>query len=89
MILEPGTVIQRFGSPYGSYVSDMGSYYDLSLPYDKIGQSPNFYLVNQPIQVIGGPAAPWFYQSGGGMQYLLPQTIKELIEAGIIAIFGG
>ncbi len=89
MVLDQGSLIQRFGDTPGSYVSNIGSYYDSSLPYNRIGQIPNFYILNEPINVIGGPADPWFGQPSGGMQYLLPQTIQELLEAGIISVFGG
>ena len=28
--------------------------------------------------------APWFDESGGGIQYLLPNTVDELLDAGIL-----
>ncbi len=59
--LEPGTIIQRFGgtgsnfvSPY--YTDPMG----LSLPYHQMSNmaNPTMYVVNQPITVTAGQAAP-------------------------------
>ena len=38
-----------------------------------------------PLEVIGGQVTPWFNQIGGGYQYFLPQTIKALLESGIIS----
>ena len=49
--------------------------------------NPSMYVVNQPITVTAGQAAPWFYQYGGGTQYILPQTIQELINLGILSKF--
>lgn len=49
--------------------------------------NPNLYVVNQSIQVLSGYAAPYFGQYGGGMQYILPQAIWELIKQGIISGF--
>lgn len=43
--------------------------------------------VNQQITVISGQAASWFGQYGGGTQYILPQTIQELINSGILSGF--
>ena len=34
-----------------------------------------------------GQAAPWFGQYGGGIQYVLPQPIQELINSGILSRF--
>jgi hypothetical protein len=42
----------------------------------------NVYKVMKPIDVDAGPAAPWFGQPGGGTQYELPATIKELVASG-------
>lgn len=51
-----------------------------TLPYNKlpIMNQLNLYIVNQDLTVMAGEAAPWFGQSGGGTQYLLPLTIQQL-----------
>lgn len=88
--LQQGTVIQRIGGTGGTFVSP---YYtdpmSLSLPYHQMSNmaNPTMYVVNQPITVTAGQAAPWFGQYGGGTQYLLPQTIQELINSGILSRF--
>ncbi len=43
--------------------------FELSLPYDKLATTSNFYIVTQTITVEAGNASPWFYQPGGGIQY--------------------
>ena len=36
------------------------------------------------MKVKAGEIAPWFNEPGGGIQYLLPDIIDELLDAGII-----
>ena len=31
-----------------------------------------------------GEIAPWFDEPGGGIQYLLPDTVDELLDAGVL-----
>ena len=86
--LQQGTVIQRIGGTDGFFSS---AYYtdpmSLSLPYHQMSNmaNPTMYIVNQPFTVIAGQVAPWFGQYGGGIQYLLPQTIQKLIELGFLS----
>ena len=88
--LQPGTIIQRFGDDGSDFVAP---YYtdpfSLSLPYYQLPNmyNPNLYVVNQPINVIAGQAAPWFGQYGGGTQYLLPEIIRQLLESKAISPF--
>lgn len=84
--LPPGTAIQRYGSEYGSYAAPYATDpFSLSLPYDKIATTPSYYIVNQSVNVIAGPASPWFGQYGGGIQYQFLQSIYDLIDQGIIS----
>lgn len=88
--LETGTLLQRTGSLYGSFVAPYGTPSQLlSLPYDKIGQATTILEVAQPINVLAGRVAPWFGQIGGGTQYLLSSSVNDLINQGAIRIFGG
>ena len=87
--LDVGTLLQRTGSLYGSYVAPAGTPSQmLSLPYDKIGQVTTYLQVQQPLQAIGGQVAPWFGQIGGGTQYLLNSPVNQLITDGILKIMG-
>ena len=61
----------------------------LSLPYDKIGEQATVLQVMSSLEVTAGRVAPWFGQIGGGTQYLLNQSVQELINQGVIKIFGG
>lgn len=42
------------------------------------------FEVVEPINVKAGEIAPWFDEPGGGIQYLLPDTVDELLDAGIL-----
>ncbi|AFK85433.1 MULTISPECIES: TNT domain-containing protein [Thermoanaerobacterium] len=42
------------------------------------------YEVVKPFEGLEGKTAPWFDQPGGGIQYKMPKTIKELINEGYI-----
>ena len=87
--LDAGTMLQRTGHLYGSYVAPAGTPFQmLSLPYDKIGQATTILQVQQPLQVSAGQVAPWFGQIGGGTQYLLDSPVMQLITTGVIKIMG-
>ena len=47
--------------------------------------NPQLYILNQSLEVVSGIAVPWFGQYGGGTQYLLPQTIKDLLALSILS----
>ncbi|MCG8540992.1 MAG: TNT domain-containing protein [Clostridia bacterium] len=42
------------------------------------------YEVVKPVEGLGGKIAPWFDQSGGGIQYKLNNSIQELLDGGFI-----
>jgi len=42
------------------------------------------FEVVEPIEVKTGDIAPWFDEPGGGIQYLLPETVEDLLNAGKI-----
>ena len=44
---------------------------------DKVGAAITRYTILEPIDTLSGTVAPWFGQSGGGTQYLLPDTISK------------
>jgi Tuberculosis necrotizing toxin len=88
--LEPGTIVDRYGGPGGSYVSPDGtpfserglpSYYENSQPYYR-------YEVVEPVTVRGGIAAPAFGSSGGGVQYQFGTSIQDLIDSGMLKQVG-
>ena len=88
--LKAGTVSQRTGSLYGSFVTSAGTPLQmLSLPYDKIAQPTTYYQLMQPVEVLKGIAAPWFGQMGGGTQYvLIGGNVQDLLNSGVLRVFG-
>ena len=81
----PGTKIDRYGSDYGTFTSPLG------IPYEQRALAPGTELkpysvfeVLKPIEVKAGEIAPWFNQSGGGIQYVMPDIIDEVIGEGYL-----
>ena len=84
-VLMPGERIDRYGSPYGTYTSPEGTPYRARAPKPGTDLKPySVYEVTQPIEVRSGSAKPWFGYEGGGMQYEMPQSMKDLEAAGKI-----
>jgi hypothetical protein len=81
--LQPGQVIDRFGSEFGSYLSPLGTPYSYrgippqSLDNTTTPEACNYsrYKVLQPIPVQSGPIAPALGQPGFGTQYVLDASI--------------
>lgn len=84
--LEAGTIIDRYGSPYGTYTSPEGiSYEQRALPYFENPNAYHKYRVVKPISgVTISEIAPAFYQNGGGTQYELPYSVHKLINGGFL-----
>ncbi len=83
--LQPGTVIDRFGSSKGTYASPENvPFADRGLPPGNMIEEYHRYKILKPLEVEAGTAAPWFNQPGGGVQYKLPDTIENLRELGYI-----
>ena len=84
-MLQPGTSVERWGYPGGKYLAPAGSNpWSLSLPPGSTSLPYNKYTVLKPFSVTSGPAAPWFGQLGGGMQYLSPKSVGWLIQQGYL-----
>jgi hypothetical protein len=83
--LQPGTEVDRFGSPEGNLTYVAGTPFEQrSLVPDWVHRPYHMYRVIRPVQALTGGAIPWFDQPGGGTAYLLPRTVEELVGAGDI-----
>jgi hypothetical protein len=76
--LDEGERIDRYGSERGGFLAPEGSPYTTrSIPPENLVGTPaancnyHVYLVIRDFAVDTGPIAPWFAQSGLGMQYQL------------------
>ncbi|MCQ2143679.1 MAG: glycohydrolase toxin TNT-related protein, partial [Bacteroidales bacterium] len=73
--LEPGTIIDRYGNPDGSFAAPEGTNFsERGLPLVSKNAPYNRYLVMEPIPVQRGIAAGsfWFASPGGGTQFFFP-----------------
>ncbi|MBL8814374.1 MAG: glycohydrolase toxin TNT-related protein [Planctomycetaceae bacterium] len=84
--LGEGTIISRYGSPRGEFAAPTDVPFDArSMPGEEGDWDHNYYRILQPIDgVIEGPASPAYGKPGGGTQWLLPDTIEELLRQGVI-----
>ncbi|MDE7333384.1 MAG: TNT domain-containing protein [Lachnospiraceae bacterium] len=80
--LAVGTIIDRYGNPYGKYTSPVGVPYEQrALPYVENPNAHHKYEVIKPIDnVTVSQIAEAFQQFGGGMQYELPSIVNKLIK---------
>jgi len=93
--LPIGTLVDRFGSEYGSFLAPYDSPYpQRSLPpsnLDTSASAPDYpynyhvYNVTQAFVVASGPIAPWFGQPGEGTQFLTYSNIMTLVSGGFLA----
>lgn len=85
--LKEGDVVQRYGDGDGAYVAPEGTKYEeLSMPYEKecMGE-PKTYVVKKDIDdVESGRVAQAFDQEGGGTQYILPDSVDQLVDDGYL-----
>jgi hypothetical protein len=83
--LQPGTMLDRYGSESGRFVSPKDVPASArSLPPGVANSKLHTYQVLKPFDVYGGPAAPAFNQPGGGIQYELNRSVKDLIIEGYL-----
>ena len=84
-VLQPGARIDRYGSDYGSFTSLEGTPYEMRAVAPVTDQRPySVFEVVEPINVKSGSIASWFDEPGGGIQYLLPDTVDELLDWDIL-----
>ena len=84
---ETGDTFDRYGSRNGQFVAPVGTPYSCrSLAPGSYTSTYEKYIVKKPFSAYAGFTAPWFNQAGGGIQYKLPMSIQELIDAGYISI---
>jgi hypothetical protein len=84
-VLPPGTEVDRFGDQAGNTVYAARTRYPFrSLPPDFISREYRVYRLRDPLRAVVGTAVPWFGQPGGGVAYLLPRSIKDLITDGVL-----
>jgi hypothetical protein len=82
-VIESGSVIDRFGKADGRFLSPTGTPYEQrGLPPQNLDDGYHQYQVIKDIPVWAGKIAPAMGQPGGGIQYLSPNTVADLILTG-------
>lgn len=87
-ILEPGTVIDRYGGPDGRFAAPEGTgFSERGLPLVSKAAHYHRYLIMEPIPVLRGTAAGsfWFASPGGGTQFFFANhSIQYYINNGYL-----
>jgi hypothetical protein len=86
-MLQPGDVVDRYGGTYekSQFLSPEGTPIDArSLPPNTNLNLYDKYQVLKPFSVQSGTVAPWFGQSGGGIQYQTSNPILQLKNEGYL-----
>ena len=83
--IPPNTLIDRFGSENGTFVSPKGQPFAArAVPYVCEQMAYTVYLVTRPLPVQSCKAAPWFGEPGGATQYQTAEPASKLRESGAI-----
>jgi hypothetical protein len=86
-VLPAGTLIDRFGSEYGSFFSPRGeSFKARAVPYVCSQMDYRVYRVLKPISVKVCKAAPWFGEPGGALQDQTADPANKLVAAGMMEV---
>ncbi|MDT0331706.1 TNT domain-containing protein [Nocardiopsis lambiniae] len=89
MTLPEGWMLDRFGSPWGTFLAPAGARYaERALPPDSLNTWPDgpehnysCYEVTTAFTALTGPIAPHFEQPGGGEQVLVPaEGLSEPVD---------
>jgi hypothetical protein len=85
IVLEPGTLIDHFGSQYThlTYPIDV-PFPHRGLPASYLDRGYHRYQVTQQVPVWAGPTAPAFGQPGGGTQYYQLKPVIDLVSTGFL-----
>lgn len=84
-VLEPGTIIDRFGTPEGRVFAAADTpFANRSLPPSHLRAGYRRYRVVRPLPVWSGISAAWFAQPGGGVRYRTVCPAVDLVALGYL-----
>jgi hypothetical protein len=85
VVMTPGQQFDRFGPGFGQYGSPVGTPFpERALPPSSLDAGYHRYEVVKPIPAWEGSIAPAMGQPGGGVQYWLPHSVVDLVNAGYL-----
>lgn len=83
--LPVGAEVDRVGDTRGNFMYEARTPYEnRSLPPDYVSRPYHVYRLQRPLQVLTGTAVPWFGQPGGGVAFVLPRSVRELLADGTL-----
>ena len=83
--LGVGTKIDRFGYDGGTFVAPKGTPITMrALAPGTTSKPYSAFEVVKPMEVQGGKAAPWFGETGKGVQYELPMSVEKALAEGYL-----
>jgi nicrotizing toxin Mtb-like protein len=81
--LPVGAEVDRVGDPSGNFMYEARTPYEnRSLPPDWVSRPYHVYRLQRPLQVLTGVTVPWFEQPGGGVAFVLPKSVRDLLTDG-------
>ncbi|WP_442912806.1 TNT domain-containing protein [Kutzneria sp. CA-103260] len=87
VVLKPGAVIDRFGTPEGRVFGVDGTpYAQRSLPPEHLDAGYRRYKVLAPLPMWQTISAAWFGQSGGGVRYRSVYPAADLVALGYLEV---
>ncbi|HEY0494901.1 MAG TPA: glycohydrolase toxin TNT-related protein [Kutzneria sp.] len=85
VVLEPGAVIDRFGTPEGRVFGVEGTpFTQRSLPPEHLDAGYRRYRVLAPLPMWQTISAAWFGQTGGGVRYRSVYPAADLVALGFL-----
>jgi len=85
VVLEPGTIIDRFGDPTGVVLAAAATpFAQRSLPPEYRFHGYHRYQVCRPLPVWRAVSAAWFGQPGGGVRFRTTYPVLDLIALGYL-----
>jgi len=85
VVLEPGTMIDRFGDPTGVVLAAAGTPFEQrSLPPEYHLRGYHRYEVCRPLPVWRAVSAAWFGQPGGGVRLRTTCPVLDLVALGYL-----
>lgn len=90
VVLDPDTVLDRFGSPEGRVFGGDGTpFARRSLPPDHLASGYHRYKITKALPVWRTLSAAWFGQPGGGVRYRAVYPAADLIAMGYLTELTG
>lgn len=86
VVLEPGTLVDRFGTQEGRvFAADGTVFAQRALPPDFLVTGYHRYRVLRDLPMWRATSAPWFGQPGGGARYRAVYPAAELVAMGYLS----